>query len=256
MYNIIKSKSNKYFSLIKKLSIKKYRKQEGLFIIEGIKLIDEAIKNKKNIELIAFNSSFLEKNPSFLTDKISKYNYFVFEDELFFYLTEMKSPEGVLGLVSIDDEKEVNNDRVLLLDGLKDPGNLGTIIRSCDAFDFRDIVLINDCCDPYNSKVIRSSMGSIFRVNIKEADINFVKKLKDKGYSLYSSSLDKKGQKPILDKKIILTIGSESHGVSDEVYDITDFYLKIKMCGNIDSLNAGVAASILMHDIYENNLIV
>lgn len=107
MNNIIKSKSNKYFSLIKKLSIKKYRKQEGLFIIEGIKLIDEAIKNKKNIELIAFNSSFLEKNPSFITEKISKYKYFVFEDDLFFNLTEMKSPEGMLGLVSIDDEKKL-----------------------------------------------------------------------------------------------------------------------------------------------------
>lgn len=74
MNNIIKSKSNKYFSLIKKLSIKKYRKQEGLFIIEGIKLIDEAIKNKKNIELIAFNSSFLEKNPSLLLKKYLNIN--------------------------------------------------------------------------------------------------------------------------------------------------------------------------------------
>lgn len=247
---IITSKDNEQIKLIRALHLKKHREEKGLFLAEGTKLVDESIEVGKVLNCLCMSESYYLENGG---DYSSVYESFisVIEDKLFDSVSTMVKPEGILAILEINQGEDLSREKALMLDGIKDPGNLGTIIRSCEAFDFKDIILVNDCVDVYNPKTIRASMGSVFRVNILRADEELIKDYKEQGYSLISTDLGDSVEisKVNLQEKYILVIGSESHGVSQWVRDLSDFTVRIPMSEALDSLNAAIAASIAMYEL-------
>lgn len=235
---IIESKENKNFKLINKLRQKKFRDRENLYVIESKKLVDEAISSSANIGFI-----FLREGVRYESD----YKTHIFSENIFDKLTLMKSPDGIGAVVKKDKKKPIKSTRVLLLDRINDPGNIGTMVRSAEAFGFNDIILTPGTVDCYNEKSLRASMGSIFRLNIVNLGKEEIKDL-EKSYKIISA--DMKGI-DIRDYKakdnIILAIGNEANGLSQYIRKLTDDYVKIPMEGEIESLNAAIASSIIMN---------
>lgn len=235
---IIESVSNQNFKLINKLKMKKYRDKENSFIIESRKLVDEAIASSADIDFI-----FLRKGVAFE----SPHKTLVFSEALFDKLSSMTSPDGIGAVAKKKKEREVDSSKILLLDGINDPGNIGTMIRTSEAFGFRDIILMPGTVDIYNEKSLRASMGSIFRLNIVEMDYEEIKKLKT-SYKILAADMDGLDIREYEKKsKMILAIGNEANGLSKNIRDLTDEFIKIPMEGEIESLNAAIAASIIMN---------
>lgn len=237
---IIKSDSNEKYKYINKLKKKKYRKKEGVFVAESIKIVEQ-IPSDMEVLYVFVN----EDMKDFKTD----YPKIVFSNSLFKKLSSLENPEGVSAVLKIKDPCDISSTKVLLLDHLQDPGNLGTIIRSAEAFGFKDIILLNNCVDIYNEKTIRASMGSIFRLNFLEYSIDKLKDLLN-DYRLILADMD--GKSPDYfknNKKIILAIGNEANGIGNDLRNLTKDFVSIKMQGEIESLNAAIAASILMNNL-------
>ncbi len=235
---IIESVSNQKFKLINKLKMKKYRDKENSFIIESRKLVDEAIASSAKVDFI-----FLKDGVSYQTS----HETLVFSEALFNKLSSMTSPDGIGAVIKKKEPVEISSSKILLLDGINDPGNLGTMIRSAEAFGFRDVILLPGTVDIYNEKTLRASMGSVFRLNILDMTLDDIKKLKS-SYKVLSADmdgLDIRNYKK--DSKIIIAIGNEANGLSQEMRLITDDFVKIPMEGEIESLNAAIAASIIMN---------
>lgn len=242
---IIKSDTNSKYKYIKKLSNKKYRKKFNSFIIESKKIVEEAsdpdITDNVDIDFVFVN----EDNSDFET----KFEKIVFSNELFAKLTKMQNPEGVSAVVKNLSSREISSKKVLLLDHIQDPGNLGTMIRSAEAFGFNDIILFNDCVDIYNEKTLRASMGSVFRVNFLFLEKEDVVDLK-KDYNIIAADMGGLGYNQIKNyDKFILCIGNEAKGISDFIKNLSDQVVSIPMQGKIESLNAAIAASILMNNL-------
>ena len=237
---VINSTSNQKFKYISKLKNKKYRDIEDKFIIESKKLVEEAISSA-DVDFIFLSEA--NKDYKCNLEKI------IFDDSLFKKLSSLKSPDGFAAVVKKKKEKEISSKRVLLLDRLNDPGNMGTIIRSAEAFGFDDILLAPNTVDIYNEKTLRASMGSIFRLNIKQISYEDIDLLK-KSYKLVAADMsgyDINNCK--IEDDIILAIGNEANGLSQTIRSMTDIYVKIPMKGQIESLNAAIAASILMNNL-------
>lgn len=241
---IIESSQNSNFKLWKSLRKKKYRKENNLFIVEGKKLFKEAIFSDILINSVILNEDI---DVSFVKE-VFQGNIYIVKNQLFKELSEMEHSEGIL---CVCEKKKYNlriGKHVIIFDGIKDPGNAGTIIRSAEAFGFRDCIFINDCVDPYNSKVVRGSMGSIFRLNLIEEDITG--KLENENYTFLALDM---GGSPLSELKQIekaaVIIGSEAHGVSRNMRNIAQETISIPMEGKIESLNAGIAASIIMYEL-------
>ena len=238
---IYSSIQNNKIKDIKKLNQKKYRDETGLFLVDGEHLVLEAYKSGNLVSVI------LEENEDIDLD-IDK--IFV-TDAVMNYISSLDNHQKIMGICKKIEEKELTN-RIIILDGIQDPGNLGTIIRSAQAFNFDTIVLSLDTVDLYNSKVIRASQGLIFQENIITCDIkSFIKDIKDKGYTIIGTKVD--NGTLVSDIKNIsslaLIMGNEGNGVSAEVLDMCDLYAHIKMNENCESLNVGVATSIMMYEL-------
>lgn len=238
---IIKSQANQKFKLIKKLRNKKYRDKEGLFVVESRKLVEEAIKSKADIDFLFLREgiSFEESIPNLVFDRNS-----------FAKLSELKSPDGYAAVIRKKKAYDLSSDRILLLDHISDPGNMGTIIRSAEAFGFSDIILTKGCVDIYNEKCLRASMGSVFRENIVELSLEEIRKLKE-NYRFLSSHMEGIDVRKYdsSNDSIILAIGNEANGLSEDIRKLTDDFIKISMQGEIESLNAAIAASIMMNTL-------
>lgn len=235
---IIGSVSNQNFKFLNKLKMKKYRDKENSFIIESKKLVDEALASSAKVDFI-----FLKEGVSYETS----YKTLVFSESLFSKISSMTSPDGIGAVIKKKDSVDISSAKILLLDGINDPGNLGTMIRSAEAFGFNDVILMPGTADVYNEKTLRASMGSIFRLNILNKTYDDIKKLKS-CYRILSADmdgLDIRNYKK--DSKIIIAIGNEANGLSQEMREITDEFIKIPMEGEIESLNAAIAASIIMN---------
>ena len=235
---IIESVSNQNFKFISKLKMKKYRDKENSFIIESRKLVDEAIASSAKIDFV-----FLREGVSFETG----YKTLVFNETLFNKLSSMTSPDGIGAVIKKKEVREISSPKILLLDGINDPGNLGTMVRSAEAFGFSDVILLPGTVDLYNEKTLRASMGSVFRLNIQDMTYDDVKKLKP-SYKVLSADMDGLDIRDYKkDSKIIIAIGNEANGLSQTMREITDDFIKIPMEGEIESLNAAIAASIIMN---------
>lgn len=260
----ITSTNNRLIKDIKSLYRKKGRQKHKLFLIEGIKIIEEAIKNNYPIKNIVYTDYLLDNEEGkSLFYKIEKFNNLVYVPiNIFKEISDTENPQGIIGvsnIVSRDIEEIYNlqNKSLLFLDGIQDPGNMGTIIRTADAFSIGGIIIREGSVDAYNPKVIRATMGSIFRLPLYfTRGIEELKKLKSQGVNIYSTSLD--GSIPIynadLHENFVLSIGNESKGVSEEVFALSNKLIKIPMTGKTESLNAAVAASIIMYEAMKQRI--
>ena len=229
----IESLSNAKVKDWNKLKEKKYRDEAGLFLIEGDHLIKEALKKQMVVSTIGLNET---------------YDYTV-NPEILKKLSSQKSGTKEIAVVKKIEERKVEGDKILILDNIQDPGNLGTIIRSAVAFNISTIILSDDCVDLYNDKVIRSSEGMIFNINIvRKKLIEIIPKLKENGYTVYATTVNGNGYFEN-DHTIALVIGNEGNGIKENILNLCDKNITIKMNKECESLNAGVAASILMYEL-------
>lgn len=246
---MITSKTNELIKYIKSLHLKKERDAKKVFIVEGKKMVAEALDAKLPIEHIIiceelFNEEINTSN--YTTTFVSK--------SIFEYITDTKTPQGILAVVKQKEHKKVYENTIFALDNVQDPGNLGTIIRTLDCAGINTLILSEGCADSYNSKVIRSTMGAIYRVNIF-ANINLKEELielKKQGYDIVVTSLDANSDlfSYNFKEKSVVIIGNESNGVSKEIQELANEKIIIPMCGKTESLNAGVAASLIAYEIY------
>ena len=257
---VISSKDNEIIKSIKKLKEKKYRDLENSYIVEGLKLIKEAIEEKANIKQIVIceeciHDGELDKDTLY---EIAKYNLIYVTKKVFDQITEVKTPQGIIAVIEKKEKNAIDiraidysQDIIVALDDLQDPGNLGTILRTVDSANLNQIILSKNCADPYNPKVVRSTMGAIFRVNIIQVENlkEELENLKNNDFDIMVTSLDT--QKSIYDvnyNKKVIVIGNEANGVSKEVQDIADEKVKIPMLGKTESLNASVATGIIIYE--------
>lgn len=253
---VVTSKDNNFVKKVKKLKEKKYRDEENCYIIEGIKLVKEAIEENQNIKSIIICEDCM-KNESI--DKktlyeIAKYDCIYVSEKIFKFITDVSNPQGILAVIEKNNHSDKINcteDIIVVLDGLQDPGNLGTILRTIDSANLKQVIVSKDTADVYNPKVVRSTMGAIFRVNIIESKnlVEDLKDLKENGYETVVTALDTKNSVYDIDyKKKVIVIGNEANGVSKEVKESADYKVKIPMLGKTESLNASVAAGIMIYE--------
>ena len=327
MSMLISSKDNQTIKEIKKLKESKYRKEK--FIVEGFKMLQEAVNEGADIEIVVVktgNKELLE-NVNKLLGRLSQsyetgneligglsqdheaknepmknqerknellaYKYgkripriIEVTENVFMQLTDVKTPQGVLAVIRENVEDNVSNfenenenknenkndvlkdgvnsrkidclskintgaDYILAVDGVQDPGNLGTIIRTADSANLKQILVSKDTVDAYSPKVIRSTMGSIYRVKIVECEnlANVLDELKKHKFQIVSTSLDTENSIYDIDyRKKVVVIGNEGNGVSKEIQDLSDYKVKIPMLGKTESLNASVATGIMIYE--------
>ena len=247
----IESKNNNLFKEIKKLKEKKPRIKSNKYLIEGLRFVEEAIKSKVSIDSIIFTESFKEKNPDLFLKINENIKLIQMNEALLKQLCSTENPQGIVGVINMQNKELKSGELVVLVDKVQDPGNMGTIIRTAHAAGAAGIVMTKGTVDIYNDKTLRSTMGSIFYIPIVEDDsLDFVKLLKKEGYKLVVSSLQGKNNffEENLQGKVMIAVGNEGNGVSDEVYDIADIKVKIPMPGEAESLNVAVATSIMIYE--------
>ncbi|MBP3596278.1 MAG: RNA methyltransferase [Clostridia bacterium] len=249
---IITSKDNEIIKNIRKLKDKKYRDEKNEFIIEGIKIIEEAMEENAVIKKIVVCDECSSDLPQDLLYKIAKFDVIYVPEKIFKIITDVNNPQGILAVVEKNNNKEINynSDFFLVLDNIQDPGNMGTILRTADSINLKQIIVAKGSSDCYNPKVVRSTMGAIFRVNVIECDlVKTIKELKKHKIKIFATDLNTENS--IYDvkyEKTAVVIGNEANGVSDAVLDISDEKIKIPMLGRTESLNAGVATGIIVYE--------
>lgn len=238
---IYTSIENEHIKEIKKLNNKKYRDLNGKFIIEGKHLVEEAIKNNlvEEILLLEGNNEKYDAKTNYVNGKVMK------------YITELDNPSKIIGICHKKNDK-IQGNHILILDDIQDPGNLGTIIRSAVAFNIDTIILSKTGVDLYNSKVLRSTQGMIFNINIVVSDIKEeILKLKNDNYKILTTNVEGGKLVKSIEKnqKFAIIIGNEGKGVSKEIKELSDEYIYIEMNKKCESLNAAVATSIILYEL-------
>ena len=248
---MISKKDLLYYSA---LLTKKHRKLENKFLVEGIKSVLEGLNSNYKCEVVFITNNFAEENNS-LTDQInnSKHKIILLKHKEFEKISDTKTPQGIAAVFikpnfKISTKSLTNEKLIVLLDNISDPGNLGTIIRNCDWFGVKNILLSHDTVDFTNPKVVRSSMGSIFHLNVFEnIEANQVKELKSIGFEILCADII--GEAIFAyrsNTKKILILSSEAHGPSKEFLEISDKKICIPKIGDAESLNVASASAVLL----------
>ncbi len=239
---LITSVNNKHIKDITKLKNKKYRDESDVILIETKHLVMEAYKEGIIKELI------LEQNEIYPLDVPTLY----VSSEVIKKISTINSPSNVMALVYKKEKKQELGEKILILDKVQDPGNLGAIIRSAVAFNIDTIICSKDTVDIYNPKVVRSSEGMLFHIPIHIKDLKTcIKELKEKDYKIVGTKVTNGNdvRTSSIYSHFALIIGNEGQGISNEIDELCDEYIYIKMNENCESLNASIAASILMYEI-------
>ena len=255
----ITSKDNEIIKHIKKLKEKKYRDQYNEFIIEGTKMIEEALEEKAKIKSIIICDDCKNQGaiPSDLMYEIAKLDCIYVSEKVFNTITDVINPQGIMAVlekpVSSENVIDYNNEIFLILDNIQDPGNMGTILRTADSLNIKQIIVSKGSADVYNLKVVRSTMGAIFRVKVIETE-NLVKTIKEiKKHKITVYATDLRTDKSIYDidyNKSAIIIGNEANGVSEDVLKEASERIKIPILGKTESLNAAVATSVILYEAY------
>ena len=244
---LITSVDNKKIKRYVSLKTSKGRKEEGLFLIEGMHMCYEANKNNLLVDLIMLEDTNISFNYpgeiTYVTENVMK------------KLSNLLNPTNVIGICKKIDNNEIIGNHILILDDIQDPGNIGTIIRSSKAFNIDTIILSNNSCDIYNDKVLRSTQGMIFNTNIIYGDLlDIIPQLRDNGYMILGTNvLDGEDARDVKVNKYALIMGNEGNGVHEEIRALCDKNLYIKMNSECESLNVGVATSILLYELDRSN---
>ena len=234
---VISSKDNEIVKNIRKLKEKKYRDLSNCYVIEGIKLLKEAIEENAKIKQIVICDD-CEKNGTLdkkLLYEIAKYNCVYVTEKVFNILTDVANPQGILAVIENENnltEINWNEDLILILDNLQDPGNLGTILRTADSANLKQIIVSKKCGDIYNPKVVRATMGAIFRVKVLESEnlAETIKEIQKHKFTVLATDL--KESKSIYEEsynKTAVVIGNEANGVEEEILELADRKIKIPM---------------------------
>lgn len=227
-----------------KLHLKKYRELTGKVVIEGIRLIKQIAKYGIEFEEVYVTEENLLPNLKIEAKKkyLIKYNQLK-------KITSTKNPQPIAALVDQKYRKLTDKKLILYLDGVKDPGNLGTIIRTAAAIDVSGIVLSPDCCELYNPKVVRASLGSVFYIPLEIHKSNWLRSQNAKIFITAINDAEDISEIKNITGNIILVIGSEAFGVSDEILTLADQRVRIPISKNIESLNVAVATGIALFQI-------
>ncbi|MEG1311023.1 MAG: RNA methyltransferase [Romboutsia sp.] len=257
---MITAKENEKVKYTKSLLKSKYRNKESKFVIEGFRIVTLAIECNADLDYIFINEDFENKDEHIkFLGILNKKNIKIYKttNKIFNELVDTESTQGILGVVkfkSKDIETSLNDENrfVLILDRIQDPGNMGTIIRTADAVGVDAIIALKGCVDIYNPKVIRSTMGSIFDMNVIYANQDeAIRILKLKNFDIVSSYLntDNFYNNIEYNHKVALVIGNEANGINDELVSKSDVLVKIPIYGKAESLNAAISSAILMYEI-------
>ena len=260
--NVISSKDNEIVKSVKKLKEKKYRDLENAYIVEGIKMVREAIEEKALIRqiIICDDCEKSDSIPKELMYEIAKYDCIYVTSKVFKYISEVQTPQGVLAVIEKNNgdlDINYNEDIIVALDDIQDPGNLGTILRTVDSVGLTQILVSKGTADCYNPKVVRSSMGAIYRVKVIECEdlLETLKEIKKNKFKILVTSLgDSKNIYDMKYNKKVLVIGNEANGVEERIMNIADEKIKIPMLGRTESLNAVVATGIVLYEYVRQKL--
>ncbi|MGM8215555.1 TrmH family RNA methyltransferase [Bacillaceae bacterium W0354] len=245
---MIESRQNQQVKAWKKLHKKKYREQEHQFLVEGWHLVEEAIQSNWEVDII-----ILEQNIE-LPFEYQHINHIYVSTDVFNELTQTETPQGIIAVVHQKKWDQSDPKRLLLLDAVQDPGNVGTIIRSALAFNVDAIVLGKGSADLFNDKVIRSTQGALFHLPIFRDEVaKWVDYCREKDITTYATALDKNAVplNEIKDvKSFAIIVGNEGQGISSEILNMADETVYIPIADQSESLNVGVATSIALYHFH------
>lgn len=245
---ITKNDLKYYTSLLQK----KHRALERKFIAEGLKIIQEGLTNNWQPEIVFLNKTFADSNPDFINNSMTlkSFQYEILNDKEFTKLCDTVNPQGVAAVFNYSKtEIKSKANQIVALEDVSDPGNLGSIIRNCDWFNIKEIILSENCAELHNPKTIRSAMGSIFHLNIVE-NVDLISQLnvlKEKGYQITTSDLigiNVFEINPI--EKSVIVFSNEAKGPSNELISISDNIIAIPKYGKAESLNVASASAIII----------
>ena len=244
----ISSLKNPRVLLWRSLKERKGRKETGCFLVEGRKMVAEALASSFPVEAVLADEARL--NELALPENIAVY---ALPEHVLAAICDTKTPQGVAAVVRVTEPPRAGR-RLVALDGVQDPGNVGTIIRTADAAGFDGVLLSSQCADAYSPKVLRATMGSVFRMNLRVTDDlpGELEALKAAGYASISSQLDGEPFGAVasgIEEPFALVIGSEGNGVSEPVRRLATHRAALPMRGGAESLNAAVAAGIMMYGL-------
>ena len=238
---MIESINNEKIKNYSKLLQKKYRDETNMYLISTDHLVKEAIKKNIVVEIFLLEKTYNDYgNVTYVTESVMK------------KLSNLKSIPSVVAVVKKEEPKSIKGN-VILLDGLQDPGNVGTIIRSAVAFNIDTIIVGDNSVDIYNEKVLRASEGMLYNVKIvKKNLVESIKYLKENNYTIIGTKVDNgKDIKDINVNKYAFIVGNEGNGISSDILNLCDEYVYINMNETCESLNVGVASSIIMYEIFK-----
>lgn len=251
----ITSRSNPLMAQIRRLrDDRKARRTQGLFLCDGVKMLEEAVKWKANLRTVVLSEDLAD------TPVPQGVRTVTVPGDLMRSISPMEAPQGALFLVEAPDlcpPERLEDGRYLVLDGLQDPGNVGTILRTADAFGCHGVLLTNHCADPLNPKAVRATMGAIFRTPIWEIDVEDLCPLLERsGLQLAATALRRDTVSlPQADLgRTALVIGSEGKGVSPYLLDRCSATVRIPMEPTCESLNAAAAAAVVLWEAYRRDL--
>lgn len=261
----ITSLHNKHIKYIKLLHKRKHREKNNEFIIEGLRIIEHALENNTEISAIYYSDEMVNSSRGQeLFQKIyhNNVNLYKVDRKIFQEISTTDNTQGILGIVkmkyyNLNDIINKEKYTLIILDRLQDPGNVGTIIRTADSAGINGIIALKGTVDIYNSKTIRSTMGSIFTIPIIYADevSDIIQSLMSKGTDVIATSLD--AEKYHFDVKYgnknAIIIGNEANGISDELMKYSKIKVKIPIIGNAESLNASIASGIIIYELVRQN---
>lgn len=234
---------------------KKARDEQAVFIVEGIRMFREI--PSEDIKEIYATEKFYNNNQEVFSNLNQEVEFV--SEEVFSKISETKTPQGILSVVkkpfhTIDDILNEKNKMIMVLESVQDPGNVGTIIRTGEAAGVTGFILTKDSADIYQSKTIRSTMGSIFRKKCVYVDdlVDTLRLLSDKGVQTYAAHLDGERwhSETVYNDQLAFLIGNEGNGLSETISNMADTKIKIPMAGEVESLNAAIAATILMYEAF------
>lgn len=266
MHDLISSSQNDKIKYLNKLYRSRTRRQEGVFVLEGKRLIEAALAGGADFERVFLSPAFFkaEKNKNLIAELKNKLSLDLVSEELLKETAATVNPQGIIAIVK---EPQYSSrdffqkaDKILLLDRIQDPGNMGTMIRTAAAAGFEAVISLKGSVDIYNQKVIRASMGGIFAIPIwqKVAKNDFAEALKADGAAYELLAADIKAEKYHFEhqyqKKVILMIGNEANGLADDLLNRADVKVKIPLKGEMESLNAAIAAAVISFEILAQEL--
>lgn len=259
---MIESSANGQYKRIQKLMKQaRVRRQEGVFVVEGWKMVKEALRRQLVLQLYIAESEWERCREELEIEDAGRPAFERMSDALFLQLSDTVTPQGILAIVKMPvyDRQKILSDpeaKLLCLEDIQDPGNLGTMIRTAEGAGMSGIVLSRGCVDLFNPKVVRSTMGSLFRVPFYSCDdlAEEMSYLQSQNFCFYAAHLQgtRAYQEETYEGRVGVLIGNEAKGLTASVTKKADFLVKIPMEGELESLNAAVSAALLMYEIHRH----